>query len=87
MRHYKIVKDGYVVGIGTGLGGVEIAQEEYENILAIIENKPAAETGFDFRLCEDLTWELVEVPVVDPVDEEATEADYLEALAELGVEV
>lgn len=86
MRYYKNIEDAYIPSIGTGVGGEEITQEEHENILSVIRNRPIAETGYAYRLRTDLTWELVEAPVVEE-DAEATEADYLEALAELGVEV
>lgn len=86
MRYYKNIEDTYILAIGTGVGGEEITQEEYENILSIIRTRPIAETGYAYRLRTDLTWELVEAPVVEE-DAEATEADYLSALAELGVEV
>lgn len=83
--YYKNIEGDYIIAIGTGLGDVEITQEEYETILAIVRNRPTPEAGYDYRLRTDLTWELVESPVVE--EEEATEADYLEALAELGVTV
>lgn len=84
MRYYKQLKNDYILAIGTGDGGEEITQEEYDHIMSVIRNRPVPETGYDYRLKTDLTWELVEVPVVED-DPEATEADYLEALAELGV--
>jgi len=86
MRYYKNIEDTYILAIGTGAGGEEITQEEYENILSVIRNRPTAETGYAYRLRTDLTWELAEAPVTED-DVEATEADYLSALAELGVEV
>lgn len=86
MRYYKNIDGDYLVSIGTGSGGEEITKEEYENLLSIIRNRPTPEEGYDYRLRTDLTWELVEAPVVDD-DAKATETDYLEALAELGVEV
>lgn len=87
MRHYKMIENGYIPAIGTGPGGVEITEEEYNEILAVIRAKPEAEAGYDYRLKEDMTWELTEVPEADPEEQEATEADYLAALAELGVSV
>lgn len=86
MRYYKIINGDYLVSIGTGTGGEEITQEEYESILSIIHNRPTPEAGYDYKLKTDLTWELVEAPAPEE-DPEATEADYLEALAELGVGV
>ena len=38
MRYYKVVKDGILQFIGTGLGGEEITAEEYEVLSAEIEN-------------------------------------------------
>lgn len=85
MRYYKIIEDGYVLSIGTGSGGSEITKEEYEDIISVIRSAPTAESGYQYRLKADLTWELVELPPEPEYDPEATEADYLEALAELGV--
>lgn len=87
MRYFKNVENDCIVSIGTGPGYVEITEEEYNQILEIIRTKPTTETGYDYRLKENLTWELVEVPIVEAMEEEATEADYLDALADLGVEV
>lgn len=86
MRYFTIVNNGNIVGIGTGIGGVEISGTEYNTILNAIRNKPTAESGYDYRLKTDLTWELYELPVVEEAeDEEATVEDYEAALAELGV--
>lgn len=85
MRYYKIIEDGYVLSIGTGSGGSEITKEEYDNLLSVIRSAPIAESGYQYRLKADLTWELVELPPEPEYDPEATEVDYLEALAELGV--
>ena len=68
MRYYKIVESGYLVVIGTGNGGAEITKEEYENILTVINEKPIAESGYDYRLKEDLTWETYELPIVEETD-------------------
>ena len=84
--YFKNIEGDYIVAVSTGAGNEEITKEEYENILSAVHSRPASEEGYDYKLCTDLTWELVEVPVVEE-DPEATEADYLEALAELGVEV
>lgn len=84
VKYFKNLDGEYIFSVGEGLGDVEITKEEYENILSIVHDRPTAEIGFVYKLRTDLTWELVEAPVVE-VDEEATEADYLDALAELGV--
>lgn len=65
MKWFKNIKDDYITVIGTGIGDVEITQEEYENILSVVRNRPIPEAGFDYKLRTDLTWELVEAPVAD----------------------
>lgn len=75
--YYKIVSDGYIDVIGTGNGGSKITEAEYNELLDMILNKPEAGVGFGYRLKEDLTWELVEVPVVDPADEEISGSELL----------
>lgn len=84
MRYYKNIDGDYLVSIGTGSGGEEITQEEYENILSIIRNRPTPEAGYTYRLRTDLTWELVEAPV-EPVDDEISDAEALDII--LGGEV
>ena len=86
MRYYKMIIDGYLVAVGSGSGGTEITAEEYAELLNIIRTKPVASEGYEYRLKADLTWELYELPPVPaPEDEDATEADYIAALNELGV--
>ena len=87
MRYYKHIENDYVLYIGTGPGGEEIAAEEYAQILDIIHSKPTAEAGYGYHLKTDLTWELVELPPVEEIGEEATIEDYAAALRDMGVEV
>ena len=68
MRYYKIVEDGYLVAIGKGAGGIEITEDEYNSLLTHIRNHPIAEEGYDYRLKEDLTWELYELPIVEETE-------------------
>lgn len=69
MAFFKNVSDGYILAIGTGTGGEEITEAEYNSLMATIQNRPKADPGWGYRLKTDLTWELVEVPI--PVEEEA----------------
>ncbi len=85
MRYYKNIDSNYIIAVGTGSGGDEIGEQEYNEILAIISNKPIAHDGFDYRLKTDLTWEEYEKTVLEPVDEPAEIADYENALSDLGV--
>lgn len=88
MRYYKTIDSGHLISAGTGAGGTEITESEYNNILSVIRNKPMAREGFDYRLKTDLTWEECELPPMPPEDEtEVTAADYEAALAEMGVRV
>lgn len=74
MRYYNITNSGYIISIGTGNGGTEIAESEYAEILAVIRDKPTARDGYDYRLKTDLTWEEYKLPPIEPeplTDEEA----------------
>lgn len=85
MKYFKNIEDGYIASISTSSGGEEITKEEYDHILSVIRSCPTADPGYMYRLKPDLTWELAEAPVIEEDEAEATEADYLAALAELGV--
>ena len=75
--------NGYIVSIVHDGG----TTEEYPHIEEALRARPTAPVGYDYRLREDLTWELYQLPEPEPeADEEATEADYLASLAELGVD-
>lgn len=65
--------------------GSEITESEYNIIFEIIKNKPLPPDGYDYRLTDELEWELYELPIVEESDDEATEEDYQNALAEFGV--
>ena len=68
MRYYKNIENRYLTAIGTGNGGNEITEEEYNSLLEHIRSCPEAPDGYGYRLKEDLTWELYELPPI--VDEE-----------------
>ena len=80
MRYYKIIIDGYLVSVGTGSGGEEITEAEYNSLLDVIRNKPSAGSGFDYRLREDLSWEMYELPIIPPEDDEITAEEALEII-------
>lgn len=64
MKYFKNIENNYITAIGTGYGDVVITKEEYENILYIVRNRPIPEAGFNYKLRTDLTWDLVEEPIV-----------------------
>lgn len=66
----KYINDNYIVGVGTGAGtGSEITEDEYNEILDKINNRPTAPEGFTYRLTTALEWELVELPPIENNEE------------------
>lgn len=74
---YKIITNGYITVIGTGNGGTEITEEEYNSLLDHICNRPEAPEGYGYRLKEDLTWELYELPIIPEEDEEISSDELM----------
>jgi len=72
--NFKIVIDGYIAALTNG-GGTEITESEYNTIMQKIQNKPTDPEGYTYKLrADNLEWELVELPPVEPeplTDEEA----------------
>lgn len=71
MRYFvQYGKKNHIIAIGIGAGGTEITKVEYDEIMAIIQNRPAAE-GKGYRLKTDLTWEAYDLPPApEPSDED-----------------
>lgn len=78
MRFYKQTSNHYIIAIGTGAGGTEITETEYNDIMAIIQSCPAAE-GKGYRLKTDLTWEAYDLPP-EPEPSDADELSDAQAL-------
>lgn len=78
--------NGYIISIVKDPHG-NVTDEEYQRIEAALRNRPTAPAGYYYRLTTSLEWELYQLPepATDEEDAEATEADYLAALNELGV--
>ena len=72
---YKYINDKYIIGVGTGSGGEEITEQEYNNILDKINNRPEAPEGYAYRLTTAMEWELCETPKTEPTAEEELLAD------------
>lgn len=79
--YFKQLQNNYIIAIGTGAGGTEITEAEYNDIMAIIQNRPAAE-GKGYRLKTDLTWEEYDLPPEpEPSDEdELSDAEALNVI-------
>ena len=70
MRYYKQTANNCILAIGTGSGGTEITETEYNDIMAIIQSCPNVE-GKGYRLKTDLTWEEYDLPPEpEPSDED-----------------
>lgn len=64
--YYKYIINGIIICIGEGYHDPEIhitiTKEEYEKINEIIANRPTSNNdNFEYRLKEDLTWELYNI--------------------------
>lgn len=81
MAFFKIINGGYILSIGQTERKTEheITESEYNEILSVIHNKPPATETTDYRLREDLTWEVYPIDPPDP-DPEINEAELLEIL-------
>ena len=81
----KNIENGYIISLVKGVTNGNITEDEYNTILEVIRNKPTPPQGYDYKLKENLEWELYELPVPEPEDEDATEDDFKAALNQLGV--
>lgn len=81
--YFKKVDDGYIKEIGTSdfISGSleEITVSEYDEILTLIQNKPAETDTLKYRLKTDLTWEEYEVEPPEP-SEDVDDSEALEIL-------
>lgn len=78
MNYFKQISDSYILAVGTGAGGTEITETEYNQILAVIHAKPPRTDTEDYHLREDLTWEAFAVePLPEP---ELDDSEALEIL-------
>lgn len=77
-RYYKQTDAVYILAVGVGVGGMEISEDEYSEILSVIQNRPSAD-GKGYRLKTDLTWEAYDLPP-EPEPSDADELSDAEAL-------
>ena len=83
MRYYKQIDSDYILTIGTGYGGEEITETEYNQIMSVIQSRPSAD-GKGYKLKTDLTWEEYDLPeIVESDDDELSDGETLNIL--LGV--
>ena len=72
--YYKYANEGYILAVGTGGMGEVITDDEYEEIMAVIQNRPSDTDTIGYRLTTELTWEQYEK---EPVGEEEPTAEEL----------
>ena len=72
---YKYIDDKFIIGVGTGSGGEEITEQEYNALLDKINNRPEAPEGYSYRLTTAMEWELCETPNIEPTAEEIIEIE------------
>lgn len=71
---YKQIQNNYIAAIGTGCGGEEISEQEYNEIMSVIRSCPN-EDGKGYRLRTDLTWEEYDLPPVVLSDDDELSTD------------
>ena len=73
MRYYKSIESGYILAIGTGDGGDEITESEYNEIMTVIQNRPTETDTIGYKLKTDLSWEQYEKEQVGEQEPDAEE--------------
>jgi hypothetical protein len=76
----KTTENEYIISVGVNIAGEEINEVEYNSILDAIRNRPAAPSGYTYKLrAGNLEWELVELPPMPDPEDEPTVEDKAEA--------
>ena len=78
MRYFKSINDGYIQTVGAGVGGIEITEAEYAEIMEVIANRPNG----NYLLKSDLTWEEYTPEPYDPDDDEVIADEIITAIQE-----
>lgn len=90
MLYYcKLINNGYIDGIASSENPLTdaISKSDANHLNNMFLEKPLAPSGYTYKLRADtLEWKMVELPAVDPAEEEAGLEDYETALSEMGVD-
>ena len=72
---YYIAINGYISVVGSADGNIkEISQTKYDEIEYLLANKPKSDNPeYDYRLKEDLEWELFKIDTTPRDDSTAEE--------------
>lgn len=76
MKYSISVNNGYIIAVIRGAkGDIGISLKEYEEFVDLFASRPIAPDGYIYKLrADNLEWDLVELPPVEPeplTDEEA----------------
>ena len=77
--YYKTVENGYIMNVVKSdrpLQATEITAGEYSMIMDLVHNIPSAPDGHGYKLKNNLTWELYELPPI-PEDDEISDLEAL----------
>lgn len=69
----KIMDNGYILGVAIASTGIEIGEQEYNELTEIFHTMPTAREGYEYKLTEEREW--VEIPI-DP-DPEIDDSEAL----------
>lgn len=68
----KILDGDYILGVAIASTGIEIGEQEYNELTEIFLAMPEAPEGYYYMLRENETWELIEKEP-EPTSEEPTD--------------
>lgn len=75
---FKEVDDNYILSVSTGTGITKITESEYNAIMQKIRTRPTDPDGYTYKLrADNLEWELVELPPIEPADDDLTADEAL----------
>lgn len=64
---FKLTDSKFIIAVTTANVGTEITESEYNTIMQKIRSKPTDPPGYAYKLrADNLEWELVELPPVEP---------------------
>ena len=87
MKLFKNTNNGFIVSVSENYGEEIIDISEFNELKSRINSAPVPPNGYTYRLrADNLEWKMVEMPVPEPVEDEANTEDYEQALQQMGVD-
>lgn len=78
----RMITKNHITGRCFRDGG-EITPEEYDRVLALMQNRPIAPAGYSCRFTENDEWELYELPAEPETEEEVSGEELLSMIEEV----